>query len=123
MRSYLLFVRCDREVRLRTRSKEFLVPKGELIYVGSCRKGCVQRVSRHLSSEKKPFWHVDFLLAECDAKGALFAELGERELARLLSACGYVPGFGNSDDPENPSHLFVCPFSVAVRLVTSARRP
>ena len=115
--SYLLFVRCDKEVKVRTRSREFAVPEGELVYVGSCKRDCAKRVGRHFSSEKREFWHVDYLLEECEAVSALLTTLEERELAKLFLDCPYVEGFGSSDDENNPSHLFLCSFNEAVRRV------
>jgi Uri superfamily endonuclease len=35
--------------------------------------------------------------------------LKEVEVAKLLAGrCRHVPGFGSTDDPEAPSHLFRC---------------
>ncbi|MFB6089230.1 MAG: DUF123 domain-containing protein, partial [Candidatus Aenigmatarchaeota archaeon] len=35
---------------------------GKYIYVGSAQNGIEQRVERHKSSDKKLFWHIDYLL-------------------------------------------------------------
>jgi len=112
--SYLLLVKCTEPFRVRVRSKEFEVPQGELVYVGSCRVNCDKRVSRHFSKDKRSFWHIDYLLNNCEALSALLTPLEEAELAKAFEGCEYVAGFGSSDDPLNPSHLFVCDFKEAV---------
>ena len=40
--------------------------KGCYGYMGSALNGLEQRVRRHLSTQKKLHWHVDYLLASCE---------------------------------------------------------
>ncbi|MEM3676870.1 MAG: GIY-YIG nuclease family protein [Candidatus Bathyarchaeia archaeon] len=64
------------------------------------------RLGRHLSKDKKPFWHIDYLTLnpKFKAEAALYAstaELSECRLARMLieelGAGLAVEGFGSSD--------------------------
>ncbi len=82
------------------------LPAGCYAYVGSARGagGVRARVERHLRSDKRIRWHIDYLLpaAVVQAVWAEFdAKREECEWAELLVQCGgarrIVPGFGASD--------------------------
>lgn len=87
---------------------------GWYIYVGSALgSGGLQRLERHISlaqkRDKKPKWHIDYLLINPDfsllyAIFVITQEQFECRLARLLNNSG-VPGFGCSDCSCS-SHLF-----------------
>ena len=85
--------------------------KGSYCYVGSAMGGLDQRVSRHLSREKRVKWHVDRLTMAADSVRAYISYpdfIDECELARLAEASGMVPackGFGSSDR-DCHTHLF-----------------
>jgi len=84
------------------------------IYVGSALgSGGLQRLQRHISlahlRDKRPTWHVDYLLTHTDFSlmYAIYAFTEERfecSLARALRDSG-IPAFGSSDCPCL-SHLF-----------------
>jgi len=85
--------------------------KGFYVYVGSAQTGIEKRVGRHLSTAKRKFWHVDYLLS---TKGTsvlgVFQMPGpksrECEVARRLDSVGTaVDNFGSSDC-HCRSHLF-----------------
>ena len=64
-------------------------PEGLYSYVGSAQNNLELRVKRHQSSEKRLFWHIDFLLNNEAAKviGVYYAQGNkpkECEIARLL---------------------------------------
>lgn len=94
--------------------------KGIYIYTGSAMKNLSQRVSRHLSNNKKIKWHIDYLLANSNCK-ILKAELfysGIREECQInqrsldeLNAVIPVKGFGSSDCSRCESHLIFMPDS------------
>lgn len=83
--------------------------KGYYAYAGSALNSLEKRVERHLRSEKKIFWHVDYLLKNSRIMGVFYAETGNRKecsLARDLSREFYsVNDFGCSDC-RCRSHLF-----------------
>lgn len=85
---------------------------GYYAYVGSAMGGLEQRISRHLRSEKKTHWHIDYLLPRSVLCGLLVAETDEpkeHELAtRLSSSLVFVKGFGSSDC-KCGGHLFYSP--------------
>ncbi len=84
---------------------------GFYIYVGSALNSLESRVKRHLSSEKKLHWHVDYLLVDSnsDIKKVIYSvgiEKIECSLASLISdKSSPVARFGCSDC-RCGSHLF-----------------
>jgi len=82
---------------------------GHYAYVGSALGGFRSRLNRHLRSEKKPHWHIDYLLEKAVLDAIITGETREktecaiaRELDQRLDS---VPGFGASDC-RCRSHLF-----------------
>ncbi len=87
---------------------------GKYIYTGSAMKNLSQRVSRHLSSNKKIRWHIDYLLSDknCRILNAALFHSDNREECELnlktikeLGASVPVKGFGSSDCRNCESHL------------------
>lgn len=44
----------------------FFFKKGVYIYVGSAKKNIVHRIERHLKTEKKNRWHIDYVREHAD---------------------------------------------------------
>ena len=91
-------------------------PKAFYAYVGSAMNGLEARLAHHLKGNKKPHWHIDYLLKEakvseiilCPSESfALQGRLrGECFLARALATeFQSVPGFG-ATDCKCKSHLY-----------------
>ena len=84
---------------------------GTYIYAGSAYGpgGIRARVSRHLSADKKPHWHVDYLSSSSRCvKVETYIGGNECDLvARLIQngAVVPVPGFGSSDCAVCDAHL------------------
>lgn len=112
--TYALLIALEREASIAVgRLGLFAFPEGYYLYVGSARGGLQPRVRRHLGSEKRLRWHIDYLLEHAgvvevwyaeDLKECLWATVA-REMpgARVL-----VPRFGSSDC-RCPSHLIYFP--------------
>lgn len=73
--------------------------------------GLERRLGRHFKKDKKPHWHIDYLLEEAEIEGVLAVETESRiecDLNRLVlnlpGAKVIVKGFGSSDC-KCPSHL------------------
>ena len=102
-----------------------LFSAGEYCYVGSAMGGLDQRVSRHLSREKKVRWHIDRLTLAADSVDAYVSYpdfIGECTLASMAEACGMVPfadGFGCSDC-RCRTHLFRADPDSIARLIREA---
>ncbi len=84
--------------------------KGWYVYVGSAMNGVEQRVQRHLRTQKKTHWHIDYLLPFVDHIDVFYQESNVKKectIAQALSATlQEVPFFGCSDC-SCPSHLFL----------------
>ena len=85
--------------------------KGLYAYVGSAQTNLEQRIKRHFRSEKRKFWHIDYLLENEAAKivKVLFKKANKAEeckIAKVIDERGEpIGGFGCSDC-NCKSHLF-----------------
>ena len=83
--------------------------KGYYVYVGSAMNSLESRIKRHLSSEKKLHWHVDYLLKKSEITDVVYnvsTKKIECDLSRYISnQTERIKDFGCSDcDCE--SHLY-----------------
>lgn len=98
--SYQLVIRLRRQARIQVgRLGCFEFPAGQYVYTGSARHGREARLRRHRSRTKALHWHIDYLLANPDARiiqvrrsRADECVWNQRTSGRLL-----VKGFGASD--------------------------
>jgi Uri superfamily endonuclease len=83
--------------------------KGNYIYVGSALNGLEQRINRHLRSNKKTHWHIDYLLEFGKIINAYYKQGKIREECNFAGFFSEklipVPGFGSSDC-NCKTHLF-----------------
>ena len=77
---------------------------GFYVYVGSARKGIMNRLQRHVRKNKKVRWHIDYLTTseQCHPYGAmLLSKYSECDLNKKVSlipgAKITIKGFGASD--------------------------
>jgi len=82
---------------------------GFYAYVGSALNGLEARIARHLRKEKKPYWHIDYLLVHGRVQNIFYVEGSQKkecDIARNLAArFNSIKGFGSSDC-DCVSHLF-----------------
>ncbi len=111
--SYCLVLELPEDTKVRVGAKGMRhFRRGVYAYVGSAQSGLEQRVGRHLRTEKKRRWHIDYLLNKADVVSTIMIPGGlkttECEIARaLLSSAGAevaMDGFGSSDC-DCPTHL------------------
>ncbi len=85
--------------------------KGIYAYVGSAQNSLEKRIARHISKNKKKFWHIDYLLGIKSAKILKVfykkaAKSEECKIAKRLSKTeSLIKNFGCSDC-NCKSHLF-----------------
>jgi Uri superfamily endonuclease len=83
--------------------------KGYYVYVGSALNGLEQRIQRHLRSQKKTHWHIDYLLSQTKIINVFFklnSYKQECNIAKSLDEkLSAITGFGCSDC-KCKSHLF-----------------
>ncbi|MGD0643916.1 MAG: GIY-YIG nuclease family protein [Candidatus Bathyarchaeia archaeon] len=109
---YLLVIRVDEDVNLQIGALgEKTFRKGLYAYVGSAQTNLEKRVARHLSKQKRLFWHIDYLL-NCKAvevTEVLFRQAKKAEECRVAEFFSKrkepVRGFGCSDC-RCVAHLF-----------------
>ena len=108
--SYVLLIQLSKEQTITTgRLKAAYFLRGYYAYVGSALGGFKSRLNRHLKSDKKPHWHIDYLLEKASISEIILCETEDRvecAIAQALS-CRFesIPGFGSSDC-KCRSHLF-----------------
>jgi len=81
----------------------FDFPKGYYVYTGSAQNGLDKRINRHLSSNKKFHWHIDYLLSHAKVTRVV-RYVGRKDECELNSVTGHSAGaiqivkkFGSSD--------------------------
>ncbi len=85
-------------------------PAGCYAYVGSAMGGFTPRLKRHRKKDKKPHWHIDYLLERANISAIILCQTEkgvECAIAQALSQrLSSIPGFGSSDC-SCQSHLFL----------------
>jgi Uri superfamily endonuclease len=91
---------------------DIALPPGLYLYFGSARGpgGMAARLRRHVRSEKKPHWHVDWLTLAGQVVEFLAVPDGHecalcQRATALKNSMVPVTGFGSSDCPLCPAHL------------------
>ena len=108
--SYVLLIQLPEEQTITIGSlKAIYFPRGYYAYVGSAMGGFKSRLNRHLKSNKKPHWHIDYLLQKASITEIILSETKDRAECAIAQALSHqfdsVPGFGCSDCKCH-SHLF-----------------
>jgi len=110
--TYCLIIQLKDDNSIKVGKKGFInFKKGYYIYVGSALNSLETRLKRHLSSEKKLFWHIDYLLNNPDTeiKEIIFTVNNSKLECMIASKIAYksveIKDFGCSDCKCN-SHLF-----------------
>ena len=95
--------------------------KGCYAYVGSALNGLEQRIQRHLRTDKKTHWHIDYLLAFTEIVEIFYKENNGREECRIAQFLERnfvsIPGFGCSDC-SCKSHLFFGSFDKIIQAMS-----
>lgn len=121
--TYALLLALEKEASIAVgRLGTFTFPRGYYIYVGSAQGGLDARVKRHLKSEKRLRWHIDYLLESARVVEVWYALGGESQeclwcqVAQEMPRSEIpVPGFGSSDC-RCPSHLIYFPSRPSLQL-------
>jgi len=108
--SYVLLIELTEEQTITIGSLEAIYfPRGYYAYVGSAIGGFKSRLNRHLRSNKKPFWHIDYLLEKASVSEIILCETKDRAECTVAQALSHqfnsIPGFGSSDC-KCRGHLF-----------------
>jgi len=83
--------------------------RGIYVYIGSAKKNLMARIKRHLSENKKKFWHIDYFLDRKTSIKEVWTSPRQAEcrIAQYFFKNGfpYIKNFGSSDC-RCKSHLF-----------------
>ena len=109
--TYILWIAVNKDIKICVGSLgKIHFKRGYYLYVGSAKRGIKARIKRHLSKNKKIFWHIDYLFSSNKVKIKniwISVEKQECRIAKGLRQKGYdfVDKFGSSDC-QCKSHLF-----------------
>ena len=108
--SYILLIELPEKQTITIGSlKAIYFPRGCYAYVGSAMGKFKSRLSYHIKGNKKPRWHIDYLLPKASITGIILGETEERVECTIAQALkgqfDSIPGFGSSDCKCH-SHLF-----------------
>lgn len=107
---YVLILELDAKKNISVGSLEMIqFPAGFYAYLGSALGGFKSRLNRHITRDKEPRWHIDYLLNKARILRILLCDT-QRRLECLLSqvlAEGFssIRSFGSSDC-RCKSHLY-----------------
>lgn len=101
---YTLIIKLDKDVEIEIGKLGLLkFKKGYYSYTGSAQgKAGFKRVNRHLTSDKKKKWHIDYLLQYAEIVEVFKLETRKREreceiAAEIGRKFEAIKGFGSSD--------------------------
>ena len=125
--TYALIARLDRRSQVRVGALgEASLPQGYYCYVGSALAHLDKRLARHMASDKRLRWHIDYLLQKARVIWLVVIP-GERrlecEFSQMVAALAHpplVPGFGSSDCACK-THLHYFPQSPAQEVLALAQ--
>ena len=108
--SYVLLITLPQQQAIKIGNRQAVhFSRGYYAYVGSAMGGFKPRLNRYFRGNKKPHWHIDYLLQRASISSIILCEAKERlecTIAQALSSqCMAIPGFGSSDCHCH-SHLF-----------------
>ena len=108
--SYILVIKLEEKKSIQIgKLGEIDFKKGFYVYIGSALNGLEQRINRHLRTNKKKHWHIDYFLDFAEVIYILYKESETKEecniVKRLDKQLFSIPGFGCSDC-KCISHLF-----------------
>ncbi len=109
---YALIIRLSKKKEIKIgRLGTFVFPKVLDGYTGSAENGLEKRINRHLSSDKKFHWHIDYLLSHAKVIKVI-RYVGRKDECKLNNVTGRSAGatrivkkFGSSDC-NCETHLF-----------------
>jgi len=107
--SYQLLIKIKNDISLQIgKLGHFDFPAGFYVYTGSAKRNMDARLRRHYSLNKKPHWHIDYLLIHRDVEiiTTRKSSAEECELNMWVNGETVAKGFGSSDCRQKcSSHL------------------
>ncbi len=121
--SYILLIQLPEDKTINVGNlKAVQFPRGYYAYVGSAMGGLKARLNHHIKENKKPHWHIDYLLRSASITGIILCESEHGIECDIAQALKYrfnsIPGFGSSDC-KCPSHLFFATEEMEQEILTT----
>ena len=118
--SYVLLIELPKAETITIgRLKAIHFRRGYYAYVGSAMGGFKARLKRHLKANKRPRWHIDYLLARASINDIIICPTQDRVECPIAQALSHhfeaIPHFGSSDC-QCPSHLFFATESRQIKM-------
>ena len=108
--TYILVMELEKDSSIIIGKKGIMIfEKGWYCYIGSALNGLEQRIKRHMRSEKKTHWHIDYFLKKVVVKDIFIKESMEKQECKVAKDFSKrfteISHFGCSDCACQ-SHLF-----------------
>jgi len=119
--SYILIIELKDDISINIgKLGNFDFKKGFYVYVGSALNSIESRVNRHLRSNKKIHWHIDYLLKYTELTKVFYKENDVKEECKISKefekSLIFMDGFGCSDC-NCRSHLFYGKYNKIIRII------
>ncbi len=119
--SYILVIKLKEKKSIQIgKLGKIIFEKGFYVYVGSALNGLEQRINRHLRTNKKKHWHIDYFLDFTNIIDIIYKEsLTKEECNIAIELDKYlasIPGFGCSDC-KCKSHLFFGSYEEIIQVI------
>jgi Uri superfamily endonuclease len=109
---YILVINVEKGQKIKVaKLPETYYQPGFYLYVGRAKRGLRKRVDRHLRSDKKLFWHIDYLLqkSKVDEVWIKHDSLDEcraaKKIAQIAKASVILDNRFGASDCRCPGHL------------------
>ncbi len=108
--SYLIIIKLEDNTKLKVgKLGKIDFKKGYYVYVGSAMNGLEKRIQRHLRTQKKIHWHIDYFLSQVKIINVFFKLSNNKQECKIAKSLGEnlsaISGFGCSDC-KCKAHLF-----------------
>jgi len=119
--SYILLIEAKKDMNIIIgKLGKIFFKKGFYVYIGSALNSLESRINRHLRSNKKIHWHIDYLLKYGDIIDVFYKENLKREECKISGEfekkLHFLKGFGCSDCKCN-SHLFYGTYDEIINII------
>jgi Uri superfamily endonuclease len=119
--SYILLIEAKKDMNIIIgKLGKIFFKKSFYVYIGSALNSLESRINRHLRSNKKIHWHIDYLLKYGDIIDVFYKENLKREECKISGEfekkLHFLKGFGCSDCKCN-SHLFYGTYDEIINII------
>jgi Uri superfamily endonuclease len=123
--SYVLLIEVKKDIEIVIgKLGKLHFKKGFYVYVGSALNSLEYRINRHVRTDKKIHWHIDYLLKCADIVNVFIKENSKKEECRISyefeKNLKFLKGFGCSDCKCN-SHLFYGKYNEIINVVSKLK--